>query len=73
MTLEKTLETLDLLVNDKNCSYELEIKNDYEEKYITLGIWSYDFDMYVFSEYGKKLIDLLEDGIKKLEEWSNEI
>lgn len=70
MTIEQALETLELLSNDKNCSYEIEIKKSPdEEKYITLEIWSYDYDMYVFSEYSSKLIGLLEDGIKKLEEW----
>lgn len=67
MTLEQALETLDLLVNDKNCDYVLKIKNDSEYKENYLDIWSYDFDMYVFSEYRKNLIELLEDGIKKLE------
>lgn len=32
MTIEQALETLDLLVNDKNCDYELKIKNNSEYK-----------------------------------------
>lgn len=71
--MEEALETLDLLVNEKNCDYELKIKNNSEYKEYYLDIWSYDFDMYVFSEFRENLIELLEDGIKKLEEWSNEI
>ena len=71
--MEEALKKLDELTEKFECEYEIEInKRHREHNYIGLNIWSLNDETYIFSEYARKnetLLDLLKDGIRKLEEW----